>query len=151
MKIEELIGYYTFRSFRDRPDPVNDFNTIKFAETELFLHVGDDGVVSGLAAFPADTTPHRKGVMDLAGKVSSWEPLRLHFVGKGQPHTEMADSEYEHDCTVAPTWDFSVPPQRTVLSGTVRCNKNHGTATAGATASFVAVKRDFAEPRTIPA
>jgi hypothetical protein len=150
MKIEELIGYYTSRSTLNRPDPVDDFNKIKFAETELFLHIGDDGVVSGLVAFPAEPALHEKGIMDLTGKVLSWEPLRLHFLGKGRSNTEISDSEYEYDCTVAPTWDFSVPPQRTVLSGTVRCNKNHGTAKAGATASFVAVKRDFAEPRTIP-
>ena len=150
MKIEEIIGYYTSRSILNRPDPVDDFNKIKSAEAELFLHVGDDGVVNGLAAFPAEPALHEKGIMDLTGKVLSWDPLRLHFLGKGRPNTEISDYEYEYDCMVAPTWDFSDPPQRMVLSGTVRCNKGHGTAKAGATASFVAVKRDFAEPRTLP-
>ncbi len=60
MKIEEIIGYYTSRSILNCPDPVDDFNKIKFAETELFLHIGDDGVVSGLAAFPAGPALHRK-------------------------------------------------------------------------------------------
>jgi len=114
-----------------------EYNKIKFAEAELFFHVGDDGVVSGLLAFPAEPALTEKGIMDLTGKVLSWDPFRLRFLGKGRPNTEIADYEYEYDCTVAPTWDFSVPPQRTVLSGTVRRNKDHGTAKAGATASFV--------------
>lgn len=150
MKIEEIIGYYTYRSILNRPDPVGDFNKIKFAEAELFLHVGDDGVVSGLLAFPAEPAAREKGIMDLTGSVLSWEPLRLHFLGKGRSNTEISDYEYEYDCAAALTWDFSSPPQRTMLSGTVRRNKDHDTAKAGATASFVAVKHDFAEPRTIP-
>ena len=41
MEIEELIGYYTFRSFLNEPSTIEDFNKIKFAEaeTELFLFV----------------------------------------------------------------------------------------------------------------
>jgi len=149
MKIEDLVGYYTYRSVLNRPDPVDDFNKIKFGEAELFLHIGDDGVVSGLLAFPAEPASPEKDIMDLNGSVLSWDPLRLHFVGKGRANTAIFDYEYEYDCTVAQTWDTSNPPQRTALTGTVRRNKDHGTAKAGATASFVAVKRDFAEPRTI--
>jgi hypothetical protein len=152
MKIEEIIGYYTYRSFVNRPEPADDWdNTIRFGEGELFLHVNDDGVVSGTLAFPAEPASTEKGIMNLTGKVLSWEPLRLHFLGKGLPNQgELSDFEYEYDCTVALTWDFSAPPQRTVLSGTIRRNKDHGLAKAGATASFVAVKRNFAEPRTVP-
>ncbi|HEX8649869.1 MAG TPA: hypothetical protein VF708_03440 [Pyrinomonadaceae bacterium] len=103
MKIEEIIGYYTYRSILNNPDPVNDFNRIKFAEAEVFLHVGDDGIVSGLLSFPPEPTLKEKGIMDLSGKVLSWEPLRLRFLGKGRPNTEIFDYEYEYDCTVAPT------------------------------------------------
>lgn len=35
MKIEDLIGYFTYRSFLDRPAPVDDFNNIKFAEASF--------------------------------------------------------------------------------------------------------------------
>src|SRR5215207_10372311 len=134
MKIEEIIGYHTYRSLLDRPEPVDNFNKIKFAEAELFLHVGDDGLVSGLLAFPAQPALPEKGLMNLTGKVLSWEPLRLHFLGKGRPNQgEISDYEYEYDCTIAPSWDFSGPqePQRTVLSGTVRRNKDHGPNKAG--------------------
>jgi len=155
MTIEEIIAYYTYRSILDEAEPVDDFNKVKFAEAELFLNVDDNGVVSGLLAFPAKPALREKEIMDLSGKVLSWEPLRLHFLGKGRPNQgDVSDFEYEYDCTVAPTWDSSNPnkPQRTVLSGTVRRNKDHGPGSnpAGITASFVAVKRDFAEPRTIP-
>ena len=36
MEAQELIGYYTYRSFLNNPLPVEDFNKIKFAEAELF-------------------------------------------------------------------------------------------------------------------
>jgi hypothetical protein len=155
MKIEEIIGYYTYRSLINRPAPSDDWDDpstgIRFGEGELFLHIDEVGVVSGLLAFPAEPALTEKGIMDLRGKVLSWEPLRLRFLGKGLPNQgELSDFEYEYDCTVAPTWDFSAPPQRTALSGTVRRNKDHGLAKAGATVSFVAVKRDFAEPRAVP-
>lgn len=150
MKIEDLIGNYTYRSFLDRPAPVDDFNKIKFAEAELFLHLNDDGTVTGHLAFPAEPAAAEKRFMDISGTVSAWAPLKLHFTGKGRPNTDIADYEYEYDCAATHTWDSSAPPQRVVLTGTVRRNKDHGSAKGGATASFAAVKRDFVEPRDVP-
>ena len=47
MGYEELIGYYTYRSFLDNPLPVNDFNNIKSVEAELFLIIHADGAITG--------------------------------------------------------------------------------------------------------
>src|SRR5262245_53231691 len=35
-----LSGYYTYRSFLNRGDPVGDFNQIRVAEAELALRIG---------------------------------------------------------------------------------------------------------------
>ena len=34
---QDLTGYYTYRSFLNRQDPADDFNTIRFGQGELFL------------------------------------------------------------------------------------------------------------------
>lgn len=154
MTVNDLTGYYTYRSFLDRPQPVNDFNTIKFAEAELFLYADDDGTVTGTLSFPPEPSAPQKEFMDLQqGWITSYSPLRLHFLAVGRPGSAITDFEYEYDCTATTEWDADpapAPPQRIVLTGTVRRNKDHGDARAGATASFVAVRRDFAQPRSVP-
>lgn len=35
MGAEELTGYYTYRSYVNRPEPIDDFNKLRFAEAEL--------------------------------------------------------------------------------------------------------------------
>jgi hypothetical protein len=148
MSIDEATGYYTYRSFLNRP--VGAPNDILWGEGELFLLISDEGIVTGTLAFPAEAEAERKDLMDLSGSVTSWDALSLRFIGKGRAGTSISDYEYEYDCRIAHEWDSATPPQRLCLVGTVRRNKDHGQAKAGATASFIAVKRDFVEPRTIP-
>ena len=52
MDHHDLTGYYTYRSLLNRPDPADDFNTIRFGEGELFLWVGPDGAIRGTLALP---------------------------------------------------------------------------------------------------
>jgi hypothetical protein len=148
MTIDDAVGYYTYRSFLNRPagSPAD----LLWGEGELLLLISDEGAVSGTLAFPADAGAERKDFMDLSGTVTGWAPLSLHFTGKGRSGTAIADFEYEYDCRAALEWENAVPPQRAALVGTVRRNRDHGTAQAGATASFIAVQRDFVEPRSIP-
>lgn len=153
MKSHELIGYYTYRSFLDKPLPVKDFNSIKFAEAELFLIVQDDGTIAGSLSFPAELGVSEKFFMDIAGNVKNWEsPITLGFKGQGRPNTPIFDFVYEYSCSATYMWEKGIG-QRLALTGTVLRSQDHGSgnqiAKAGLTASFVAVKRDFHEPRDI--
>jgi hypothetical protein len=148
MNIDEVIGYFTYRSFVNRP--VGAPNDILWGEGELLLLISDEGAVTGTLAFPADQGAPQKDFMDFSGTVTTWEPLSFRFIGKGRAGSAISDYEYEYDCEVAHEWDSATPPQRLCLVGTVRRNKDHGQAKAGATASFFAVKRDFVEPRLLP-
>jgi len=65
MKSDELTGYYTYRSFLNRQDPVDDFNRIRFAEAELFLNVQIDGTIFGTLSFPAEPGAQEKQFMDI--------------------------------------------------------------------------------------
>jgi hypothetical protein len=154
MEAQELIGYYTYRSFLDNPLPINDFNLIKFAEeAELFLIVQGDGTITGTLSFPAEPGASQKLFMDITGKVKSWSsPLTLEFEGKGRPNTSIFDYLYQYSCSVTHTWEKG-HGQRLALTGSALRAQDHGSgdqvAKAGATASFVAVKRDFVEPREV--
>jgi hypothetical protein len=149
MKHYELTGYYTYRSFINNPQPVDDFNKIRFAEAELFLNVAPDGTITGTLAFPADLSADTKAVMDITGRVSDWSTATLELEGLGRPGTDTDSFDYVYRGSVEPEIENSVG-QRQTFVGTVLRAKPHGSAQPGVTASFVAVKRDFLRPRAIP-
>jgi hypothetical protein len=143
MDAADLTGAYTYRSFFNLPDPVEDFNRLRFGQLELRLSTDPDGTLSGLLIFPAapGAVPQ---VMEIAGKVSASAPAQFHFTGKGRPGTAIADFHYEYDGIVLRSWEAGIG-QRMTLAGTVLRAADHGTgpalARAGQTASFLAVKR----------
>src|SRR5215203_2363133 len=88
----ELSGYYTYRSFLNNPLPVNDFNTIKWEEAELFLILQNDGTITGTISFPPEPGAPEKVFVDIKGKVNNWlPPVTLEFIGKGRSNTEIAN------------------------------------------------------------
>jgi hypothetical protein len=153
MELQELSGYYTYRSFLNIQEPVDDFNNIRFAEAELFLIMGTDGSISGSLSFPAEPGVQEKQFMDINGTIEiSSDLIVFNFDGQGRPNTEIFDYSYEYSGYVAHTWENGIN-QKLSLIGTVLRAKDHGsgnqTAKAGATASFVAVRREFVEPKDI--
>ncbi len=145
MSTDKLSGRWTYRSFRNIPDPVGDFNQIRFAESDIVLNVGADGRVSGIMSFPSGAAEADKGFMDLTGSIIGQEPLRLQFRGRGRAATRWQDYEYSYDGTLAPAM-AGARDQRPVLVGTVmRVRERAGgneAAEAGVTGTFAAVKRD---------
>ena len=92
--------------------------------------------------------------MNITGTVQNWSsPLTLKFTGRGRPNTKISDYLYEYSCSVGHIWEKD-ECQRLSLTGTVLRAHDHSegeqTAKAGLTASFIAVKRDFTEPRDVP-
>jgi hypothetical protein len=140
----ELSGTYTYRSFLDRPEPVDDFNRLRFAQLELQLLVQPDGTVTGAFLFPVSPGADPL-LMDVSGSVSAASPTHVSFSGKGRPGSAISDFHYEYDGVVLPHWERGVG-QRLTLAGTVLRAADHGSgpalARAGQTASFLAVKRD---------
>ncbi|MBG0830653.1 hypothetical protein HS041_23095 [Planomonospora sp. ID67723] len=149
MQTEDMTGYYTYRGFRDLTGQTDDFNALRFGEGELLLFARPDGTVSGTLSFPAAPGVEEKDFMDLTGRVSDWASARLEFTGRGRPDTGTAAFHYEYDGTFTHRWEAGVS-QRPALTGTVLRASPHGSAPAGDTASFVAVKRELAHPRDVP-
>jgi hypothetical protein len=152
MDITDLTGVYTYRSFRDNDDPAADVGRLLFGQGELTLFVRRDGAVSGTLAFPADAFADSKDFMDLAGSITSWSPVTIALTGKGRDRTGIADFEYHYQLRPTEPWPEG-KDQKTVLVGTVLRAKDHGqppnVATAGVTASVIAVKRTFVEARDV--
>jgi len=133
--------------------PVGDFNKIKFAEAELFLLVQIDGTISGTLSFPAESKVSEKEFMDIKGTIKNIsDQLGVEFTGQGRPNTEIFDYLYNYAGSVERIWEKGIN-QKISITGTVLRAQDHGsgnqTAKAGATASFVAVKREFVEPKDI--
>ena len=153
MDSEAVTGVYTYRSLLNRPEPVGDFNKIRFAEAEMVLLVGSDGTISGTLAFPAAPGTPEKSFLDLSGRITDWDPVRLRFTALGRAGTDVFDYVYDYEAETAPAMPGAID-QRLAIAGTVVRSQDHGTgeqtAKAGVTASFVAVQRPFVEPRDVP-
>jgi hypothetical protein len=144
MGVEELTGNYTYRSYRDVPEPVQSFNDLRFAQLALQLAVQPDGTATGTLTFPAPAGVEPP-TMDISGRVSAGAPVQVRLTGKGHPGTSTADFHYEYDGVVLRHWETGID-QRLVLGGTVLRAKDHGSGTtlarAGFTASFLAVRHE---------
>ena len=149
MDHHDLTGYYAYRSLLNRQEPVADLNQIRFAEGELFLYVAPDGLVSGTLAFPANPLADAKDFMDITGRVTGWSPPTVELEGLGRSGTGTESFNYRYQGSLAPAYADAVR-QRPAFVGTVLRVKPHGNAPAGFTASFVAVQRDFLQPKQIP-
>lgn len=146
MKPHEVTGTYTYRSFINREEIVDDFNKVRFAEAELTLFAASDGTVSGLLSWPTIEDDSERAYMDIQGRIATSEPFLVQFDGKGRAGSDIADFHYRYELTLARRWPETTAP-RTCLVGSVIRAEDHGSAKAGATASVVAVQRDFVEPR----
>ena len=149
MTFEHLTGHYTYRSYLNRETGAPD--ELLWAEADLFLRIEPDGNITGQLAFPAEANAPRREILDVFGEVNETADLELIFTATGRPDSQVAAFRYSYRCRPGHSWPLADPAQRLSLVGTVVRDEVHGEAKAGATASFVAVKRDFVEPRDLEA
>lgn len=138
-------GQWTYRSFRNNPEPVGDIDKdpsklvkLLFAEAEWVVQDTKDGSFKGELQFDPSS------VMDLTGKVvpaHGGAPARVHINGKGRPGTSTEKLFYDYDGVMTYHWPNGVD-QRPAIVGSVIRVKPHDGAPAGYVASFIAVKRD---------
>jgi hypothetical protein len=138
-------GHWTYRSFRNDPQPVGDVDKdpsrlvkLLFAEGELIVEDTKDGSFKGQLQF--DPT----SVMELTGKITPAKgdsPAHVHIIGKGRPGTPTEKYFYDYDGVMAYHWPNGVNQVPAIVGSVIRV-KPHDGAPAGYTASFIAVKRD---------
>ena len=142
--LQRISGDWTYRSLKNLPDPVGDFNQIRFAETDLALAVDAQGRIRGTLSFPAGAPEPERGYMDLEGTVTPGDPVCIRFTGRGREGTRSWNFEYAYDGIVSPAMP-GAKDQRLALVGTVMRVRERAEgpspAEAGVTASFIAVRR----------
>jgi hypothetical protein len=149
MQNEFIRGVWTYRSFINTPDPVDDFNKLWFGQGELvFEPAADPGAVRGQLAFrslpPAKDDPR----LSVSGSFWTGNPCSVSFQGKGIPGTGAAEWVYDYVGYLVPQWSDG-KEQKQALVGSVIRTVPHDGKPAGVVGSFIAVKVDFPEPRTV--
>ncbi|WP_245277130.1 hypothetical protein [Rhizobium sp. CF080] len=140
MTISELVGEWTYRSFRNDPDPVDGDPQkaldLFFAEAEFRFEAVTDTEFKGVIDWGS-------GGLDMAGRLlpgSPDTPVAFSIVGTGRQGSQTEGWQYDYNGCVAHRWPNGTN-QIASLVGTVIRAKPHNGAPAGYTASFIAVKR----------
>lgn len=145
MQTSDLAGKWTYRSFRNNPEPVGGdpekLGRLLFAEAEFSFEITGD-TMKGMIDWGSNG-------LDLTGTIRPAvgdAPLALHMVGLGRPNPPPSDPnstagwEYDYYAYAAYEWPNGVN-QVPALVGTVIRAKPHGAGAAGYVASFIAVKQ----------
>jgi hypothetical protein len=138
-------GKWTYRSFRNSPEPVGDVDhdssklvKLLFAEAEWAVEnsPGD--------TFKAELRFGPQDVMDLRGTITPATktcPVRVHIIGQGRPGTSTEKLFYDYEGSLVPLWPNGIDQRRAIVGSVIRV-KPHDNAPAGYVASFIAVKQD---------
>ena len=138
-----IAGKYTYRSYVNRPDVVvND--DAQSATKALSLLFGEGVMTLDSPVGDKVTGTFDMGggyVLDLSGTIETGTSglTVVKLAGPGRPGTLTAGWEYDYQAIVTPSW-ATATGQIPALVGTVLRAKPHGSAKAGVTASFIAVK-----------
>lgn len=140
MPSSDLVGAWTYRSFRNDPTPV-DGNPQKaldlfFAEAEFRFQAVSETQFKGVIDWGS-------GGLDLAGTLkpgNSDTPVAFAIVGTGRPGSQTDGWEYDYNGCVAYNWPAGTNQVPSLVGSLIRARAHNG-APAGYTASFIAVKK----------
>lgn len=140
MQSNDIAGNWTYRSFRNDPTPTDGdpdkLAALLFAEAEFRLQVDDSGNITGVIDWGS-------GGLDLKGTIrvtAGGGPLTVDMIGTGRPGSQTDGWQYDYYAYGAHEWPNGVN-QVPALVGSVLRAKPHGSAPAGYSASFIAVKK----------
>jgi hypothetical protein len=144
----DVRGIWTYRSFANAQDAVGNFDRLKVWEAELYLEIlGGNRIYGHLGERPAVATGNEPFLL-VEGEVIPGNPVTVKWRARGTSHPEVVGWIYDYTGYLTPDWP-DAPRQRPAIAGTVTRTVAHGAAPAGSVYSFVAVKHDFREPRTV--
>jgi hypothetical protein len=149
MSRDFFTGVWTYRSFLNNPGKVDDLNKLLFGEGELYFQPGVvAGTIEGQLAFRSNPPQATDPRLSLVGSVETGTPFSVRFQGTGVPGTTAEGWIYDYVGYLVPEWS-SGHGQKPALVGSVIRTVPHGGRPAGVVASFVAVARDFVQPRDV--
>lgn len=114
-----LVGVWTYRSFLNISEPVDDFNKLRFGQGEMaFESASEPGTVRGQLAFRSDPPAETDPRLLLQGSVQTGNPFSVRFQGTGVAGTSAAGWVYDYVGYFVPEWPNG-KGQQPVLVGTV--------------------------------
>jgi hypothetical protein len=154
MNTDYLLGVWTYRSFYNVPDPVNDFNELRFGQGEMvFEKTIELGALRGQLAFRSETPQKDDPRLTLIGTAQLGSPFTVRFVGLGAPGTIAEGWDYDYIGYFVPNWPNGIAQRPAVVGSVIRTvphgDGQGGTKPPGVVGSFIAVRRDFVEPRFV--
>jgi hypothetical protein len=133
-----LIGHWTYRSFVNRAEHVDDINDLLFAEAELVFEKAAFGQIKGTLNMGS------AGSLSLSGAAAYGNPFSLRFQGVGKAQGSPSEGWiYDYIGWYVPAWPNGIDQKPVVVGSVIRtAAHSNGQAKAGVVASFIAVKRD---------
>lgn len=148
-----IYGAWTYRSFFNREEPAENIDDIVLAEGEMVFETAASGEIRGQLAFRSEKPDPKDPILSFAGSSEPGSPSSARFRGTGLVGTAAEGWVYDYVGYLVPHWPGG-KGQKTALVGTVTRLVDHpgsgGTVRhAGDVYSFVAIRRDFPEAKTI--
>jgi hypothetical protein len=146
-------GAWTYRSFYNREKAAEKIDDILLAEGEMIFETAAPGEIRGQLAFRSEKPNPNDPILTFAGSSEPGSPPTARFRGTGVPGTGADGWVYDYVGYLIPYWPGG-KRQTTAMVGTVTRLVDHagsggGVRPAGDVYSFIAVHRDFPEPKTI--
>lgn len=126
-----LAGNWSYRSLINNPDLSTPFNDLRFGMGNLVLEEPTSGVVGG-------TLGGTGWSLDLDGTVTTGDPTKIRFQGRGEISGELW--VYDYIGFLVSDWPNGIDQVDAVV-GTIIRTEPHGTARAGFVASWYAVRQ----------
>ncbi|MGK9429104.1 hypothetical protein ACSSTO_03950 [Bacillus atrophaeus] len=149
MSSDLTAGVWIYRSFLNLTQEVDDFNELKFGQGELiFEDVSEPGTLRGQLAFRSFPPKADDPRLVLSGFKYDGNPYSLRFQGTGVKETSAEGWVYQYVGYFIPKWPDG-KRQRSVIVGSVIRSVPHDGCSDGIVGSFIAVQKDFIEPRNV--
>ena len=137
-------GTWTYRSFHDKPEPVDSFEEIYFAQAELTLQDVGFNLLSGRLSFG-------DAYLAMTGTVHHTDPPTVRLRATGVEGAATAGWIYDYIGYLAPSWPEGDAQRPAIVGTVIRTAPHEPQRPAGYSGSFVAVSRDRpAAPYELP-
>lgn len=148
MPARELQGIWIYRSFLNSPNAVGDFNKLTVWEAELSIEVDENAPLfyGHLGERPVKVKGEEP-YLHIQGKFAEGTPSTVSWRAVGRKDSAFDGLIYDYTGVLNPVWPEGKDGNRPTIVGTVIRTVKHGEAPAGSVFSFIAIKRDFVEPR----
>lgn len=137
MALNSFVGTWTYRSFHNFPEEVDDFNEIRLWQATLTL---EEDSAPHLMKGHVESDPYVLAVRGTVTSEGGTPTIRLRAVGLD--NTETAGWIYDYIGFLAPNWPDGDQQRPTIVGTVIRTEPHEPNRLAGHTYSFVAVNQD---------